>query len=132
VTKDQEALLSKARDSIEAGKLLLDKGYCDFAASRAYYAMFYLAQAALLEQGQSFTKHSAVIAAFGERLAKPGLLPVELHRFILDAYDDRISGDYSTGPGLTSVQVTEQIARAEQFLKGVEQFLRGNRGVSQR
>ena len=36
-----------------------------FAASRAYYAMFYAAEALLQSRGLAFSKHSAVHAAFG-------------------------------------------------------------------
>jgi uncharacterized protein (UPF0332 family) len=43
VTSDQLALLQKASDSLKAAKLLADQGFYDFAASRAYYSMFYIA-----------------------------------------------------------------------------------------
>ena len=35
-----EQLLAKAQSSIEAAELLLENGKIDFAAGRAYYAMF--------------------------------------------------------------------------------------------
>lgn len=46
-----EALFEKARRSLDAARLLLANGNADFAASRAYYAAFYAAEAFLLEQG---------------------------------------------------------------------------------
>jgi uncharacterized protein (UPF0332 family) len=73
MTPEQEALLKKARESVRAAKLLADNRLYDFAASRAYYAMFYVAEALLLSQGLSFSKHSAVIAAFGQRFVRPGM-----------------------------------------------------------
>ena len=81
------ALLHKARESVDAARLLGEKCYWDFAASRAYYAMFYTAEALLLEKGLSFSSHSAVIAAFGKEFAKSGALDPKLHRFLLDAQD---------------------------------------------
>ena len=45
MTDDQRELLLKASDSLSAAKYLLYGGYTDFAASRAYYAMFYVAEA---------------------------------------------------------------------------------------
>jgi uncharacterized protein (UPF0332 family) len=59
-------LLDKAIDSIEAAELLVDKEKPDMAVGRAYYAMFYIAEALLNEKGLRFQKHSAVHAAFGE------------------------------------------------------------------
>jgi len=37
---DIQALINKAKDSLGAAKALVTGGYNDFAASRAYYAMF--------------------------------------------------------------------------------------------
>ena len=37
--------IHKALQSIDAAKSLLDGGYSDFAGARAYYAMFYTAEA---------------------------------------------------------------------------------------
>jgi uncharacterized protein (UPF0332 family) len=61
-----KVILDKAGSSLEASKLLARQGYLDFAASRAYYAMFYTAEALLLQRGLSFSSHSAVIAAYGK------------------------------------------------------------------
>ena len=47
-------LLDKAVDAIEAAELLLDMDKADFAAGRAYYAMFYIAEALLNERGLEF------------------------------------------------------------------------------
>jgi uncharacterized protein (UPF0332 family) len=98
---EQVALLKKARDSLRGAKLLAEDGLYDFAASRAYYTMFYVAEALLLGKGLSFSKHTAVIAAFGRRFARPGVVPAEFHRYLIDGQDMRTVGDYGTGPGLT-------------------------------
>jgi uncharacterized protein (UPF0332 family) len=82
MTPEQSALLSKAYDSVRAAKLLSDAELYDFAVSRAYYAMFYMAEAFLLGVGLSFSRHAGVIAAFGERFAKTGIVPVEFHRYL--------------------------------------------------
>jgi uncharacterized protein (UPF0332 family) len=71
MTDEQRELLLKAQQSLEAAKLLLANNYPDYATSRAYYTMFYLAEAFLEGEELSFSKHSAVIAAFGREFAKP-------------------------------------------------------------
>ena len=43
MTQEQQALLDKARDSVRSARLLASDGLYDFAVSRAYYAMFYVA-----------------------------------------------------------------------------------------
>jgi uncharacterized protein (UPF0332 family) len=45
MTDEQRELLLKAQQSLEAAKLLLTNNYPDYATSRAYYSMFYIAEA---------------------------------------------------------------------------------------
>jgi uncharacterized protein (UPF0332 family) len=45
------SLLDRARRSLRSARNLLEDGDRDFAISRAYYAMFYAARAALLSEG---------------------------------------------------------------------------------
>jgi len=123
VTTDQKLLLDKARDSLEAARLLAADEFYDFSASRSYYAMFYAAEAFLLEKGLTFSKHSAVIAAFAQQFVKPDAVPARFHRYLLDAQDARNLGDYDIAGGLTQAQAAEQIARADEFIQLAEQQL---------
>ena len=84
MTSEQEALLRKAHSSLAAARLLADQQYYDFSISRAYYVIFYVAQAFLAGDGLSFSKHSAVIAAFGQHFAKTGRVPLEYHRYLIE------------------------------------------------
>ncbi len=73
--------------------------------------------------GLAFSSDSAVIGAFGQQFARTGRVPVEFHRYLIDAQDTRNRGDYNIAPGLTEEQAAEQIIRAEQFLELVEQVI---------
>jgi uncharacterized protein (UPF0332 family) len=114
---EQGKLLAKAEESLNAGKLMHQNGYYDFAASRAYYTMFYIAEAFLLEHGLAFSKHSAVIAAFGEKFAKTKIVPTELHSYLREGQDSRNVGDYHVGRPLNREDAALQITRAEKFLE---------------
>ena len=83
-------LLDKAGRAIEAAETLLEKGYPEFATGRAYYAMFYIAEALLNEKELRFSKHGGVHGAFGENFVKTGLFDAKYHRWLLDAFDRRI------------------------------------------
>jgi len=63
-TDEIHALIKKAKESLEVAEDLVRDGHFGFAASRAYFAMFYVAEALLAQIGQSYSSHSAVIAAF--------------------------------------------------------------------
>ena len=83
---DVQQLLDKAEKSLGASEVLNNSGYHDFSAARSYYAMFYTSEAALLSIGQSFSKHSAVISAFGKEFVKSGKLPSKLHQSLTTAF----------------------------------------------
>lgn len=58
--------INKADESIEVARGILQDNHAEFGASRAYYAMFYAAEAALLTKELQYKKHSAVIANFNK------------------------------------------------------------------
>jgi uncharacterized protein (UPF0332 family) len=123
MTDEQRELLLKAKQSLEAAKLLLANNYPDYATSRAYYTMFYIAEALLEGEGLSFSRHSAVIAAFGREFAKPQRVSPEFHRFLIEAQELRTAGDYGQLNAVTNDQAAEQIDRADQFLKMATQMI---------
>jgi len=75
-----EGLLQKAENSLNAAEYLNQGGFFDFAASRAYYTMFYAAGAMLLRLDMKFSTHSAVIAVFGRVFAKSGEIDPKYHQ----------------------------------------------------
>lgn len=109
-------LLVQAQESLAAAKILHREGFFGFAATRAYYAMFYVAEAFLLEKGLAFNKHSAVIAAFGEHFSKTGIVPAEHHRHLIRGLQVRHAGDYGKAGSVTPEESALQLNLAEQFL----------------
>jgi uncharacterized protein (UPF0332 family) len=121
--EEAAGLRSKANRSIAAAATLLQTGDPDFAASRAYYAMFYIAEALLLSRGLSFSKHTAVQAAFGKHFVKSAELDPRYHRWLLEAFAARIAGDYGVEMVLTREDVEDTIHRAQSFLETAHQYL---------
>ena len=79
--------------------------------------MFYLAEAFLMGENLTFSKHAAVIGKFGESFARTGRVPTEFHRYLIQAQQSRTLADYDPTPGTSSEEeATEQIRRAEVFL----------------
>lgn len=116
-------LIQKAERSLGAAKELLDKGYPDFSVSRAYYAMFYSAQAILLTKNLAFSKHAAVISAFGREFIKTGILPEILHRSILDLFDLRHAGDYGAVNSVTKETAAIALKDAEDFIEAIKKYI---------
>jgi len=123
VKVETERLLDKAEHAIRAAEILLDADEKDFAAGRAYYALFYTAEALLVERGKRFRKHSAVHAAFGSQFGKTGLMEPKYHRWLLDAFDRRIVSDYDTTGEISPHEVRETINQAREFLTQASRFV---------
>ena len=76
---ESEPFLVKAERYIRSAQVLADDGDFDSAASRLYYAMFYIAEALLEKRGLTFTSHHAVIAAYGQHFSKSRELDPRFH-----------------------------------------------------
>ena len=125
MTEETRKLLDKARRALSAAESLKREGNDEFAAGRAYYAMLHAAQALLREKNLQYRTHSSVHAAFGEHFAKPGLLDPKYHRWLLDAFDERIRGDYDIDVFFEPGSVARRIEQAREFLQVVERFIVG-------
>jgi uncharacterized protein (UPF0332 family) len=70
-------LIQRARRVLRTGRLALgDEDYAS-AINRAYYAVFYAANAALSTLGLERSKHSGVVSEFRARFVKTGLIEPE-------------------------------------------------------
>lgn len=116
-------LLDKARQSLEAAKLLHAENFLDIAASRVYYAMFHAAQALLFKKGLSFSSHSAVIAAFGKEFAKTGELDPMYHQYLILSQAERNLGDYAIGRHVTKEDAEKLISWGEEFLNAAVNYI---------
>jgi uncharacterized protein (UPF0332 family) len=117
-----EAFLAKADRSIAAANTLLPTDP-DFAAARAYYAMFYVAEALLAERDFRFSKHAGVHSAFGEHFVKAGLLDAKYHRWLIDAFDRRIAADYGVKAEITADDARVLVEQAKEFASAARNFL---------
>ncbi|VVB54161.1 HEPN domain protein [uncultured archaeon] len=115
-------LLIKAKESIKAAEMLFDGGFYDFSASRSYYSMFYATEAVLLSKDLSFSKHSAVIAAFGKEFIKTQIFPQKMRDYLVSAFDLRQLGDYGSPSSISRDKAHTLIEQAKEFIESVEEY----------
>ena len=127
--KEESAnLLTRALQTIETAEKIFQGGDYNSATNRVYYAMFYTAKALLVQKDlRRFTKHRAVQSAFGEYFSKPNILDPKYHRWLIDAFDNRLQGDYGDYSA-TSDSVSLTIQQAREFLEAVRQYLSKTNG----
>jgi uncharacterized protein (UPF0332 family) len=117
-------LLEKSLDAIEAAEGLTNMGKTEFAAGRAYYAMFYTAEALLYDQFDlKLNQHGQVIAAYGKHFAKTRELDPKYHRWLRDGFEKRISGDYGVDTEIEEAVAIEMINQARDFLEAAHKYL---------
>ncbi len=117
-----EETLAMARQSLHAADILQHESIYDDAVSRAYYAMFNAAHAALLSKGIARSRHKGVLSAFGFHFVRTGLVSSELHNAFEAAYQRRLTADYS--PQSTSQEEAETVLKdAQEFVEVIEAVL---------
>ena len=119
-------LLDKAVDTIEGAELLLDHEKVDLAAGRAYYALFYIAEALLNEKDMQFSAHGDVIGAYGKEYAKTKLLDPKFHRWLIKGFDTRLIGDYHVDTKIEMDAVADMINQARDFLEAAQEYLKNS------
>jgi uncharacterized protein (UPF0332 family) len=118
-----DPLLAKAERYIRSARLLAQHGDLDSAASRLYYAMYYIAEALLAARGLSFSSHSAVISAYGQHFARTRAMDPRFHRALLTAFSQRQLGDYAVDSGLSGEDIDALLGDAEDFLSAAGGWL---------
>lgn len=115
-----EALMAKAVRACTSARALLDLDDVDGACSRAYYAMFDAARAALLVSGAPVPPdigrtHSGLITAFGLHLVKSGPVSRDIGRLLKRAEEIRLVADYK-GDSVELDDAREMVEQAALFV----------------
>ena len=112
----------RSRREIEAARLLAEGGFGSQAVSRAYYAAFYAAEEALASLGESRSKHSGVIAAFGKLVIREGGFEEDVGRILRSLFEQR--NDVDCGEAVAAREEAETAIRdAQRFVDAVESWL---------
>ena len=122
-----DALLKRARRELEFASFAITGGYPEQATSRAYYAAFYAASAALASVGVSRSKHSAVLAAFGEKVIKGGGLDPAVGASLRELFNLRIAADYTWLDVPRGSAAEDAVAPARPFVDAVAVWIADRR-----
>ncbi len=118
-----QMLIEKAGRYLRSAELLIQDSDYDSAVSRAYYAMFYAAQAALLKKAMTFSSHKAVISAFGRHFVKTGIFEKEMGRDLNVIFDERQLGDYEPMFSISQDDARRATKAAQGFVDQIAAWL---------
>ncbi len=115
--------LKKAEQSLKAAQNLLADGLYDDAVSRAYYAVFHSARAALKIKGIETVSHKGLISQFALHLVKAGEVEEEYGDILRQIKEDRETGDYEPLVTFGADEATQLVSRADRFLTRMQEWI---------
>ena len=114
--------LERARTELRAAQLLADNGFAAQAVSRAYFAAFYAAEAALERVGEVRSKHAGVVAATAQVLVGRHGLEPEAGRLLRSLFERRSHADYDVG-ATPPAEGRAALTDATQVVEAIERWV---------
>ena len=122
MTSEIEEHLARSAQELEAARLLQDV-FPAQSVTHSYYAAFFAAEAALLALGETRSKHSGVLSAFGRLLMKTGEVDATLGSHLRDLFELRLGATYG-GRSVDAQTAGSATGDARAFVDAVEAWLR--------
>ena len=116
--------LARAKKSLLAAKILLNKDLFEDCVSRAYYAVLHAAKAVLYSIGIESDTHNGVRRMFGLNLVKTGKIEKEFAKILTAEQEDRELGDYEVNIEIEEERARQRVDEAERFIQRIEEYLR--------
>lgn len=120
-----EALHEHTRTELGAARMLEEGGFAAQAIVHAYYACFFSAEAALLVLGETRSKHSGVISAFGQLVVKTGGFDVAVASALRKLFELRNKAVYDA-QDVDKEAASAAIDEAVRFVATVEAWLKAH------
>ena len=114
--------VARAHQELAAAGLLAANRFGAQAVSRAYYAAFYAAEAALLYVGETRAKHSGVVSAVGRLLVRERGLDEQAGRLLRSLFERRSQADYELAE-VPAEEAARAVADAELVVHVIERWL---------
>lgn len=118
-----ELHLNTANNKLRAANELYRLGYFDDTVSRAYYAMFHAAKAALISIGVDTHSHHGVVAQLGQHFVQTKKIAPQYGRMLSTAMQLREGSDYDVFREATQAEAAGILRDAQDFVGMIEALL---------
>ncbi len=118
-----EKHLEESHTKINAAEHLFNGKFYNDSISRAYYAMFNAAKAALALKNINTKRHSGVLALFGLHFVKEGFIDEMYSKAYAVAMEDRSEADYGILSEFTREEAEIVLDDAKRFIEAVEDMI---------
>ena len=111
-----EGYKKRAKEELEASRLLSGSHLYAGAVSRAYYACFYAITTLLLREGVETKTHKQLAIEFRKRFIKTCKMDKKFSRILDQLFNTRMLSDYEAIIDLDREEVERLIGLAEEFV----------------
>ncbi len=118
-----DPLLKKAQKYLQSAAVLLELEDYDSCVSRAYFAMFYTAQAMLLSEGYSLPGNQGIRSTFSEVFVQSGRLPRRAETAFNHAAELQELGDYAQNFVIPREEAEKALQEAEAFVQSLTRIV---------
>ena len=126
MTDLQKAYLDRATRALASARLDVEAEDGDAATNRAYYACFYVAQAALAGESETPKTHSGTHRRFAARFVATGAVSRDIGRILPDAFRLRLQSDYDAFAVTDTAAAADLLADVERFVAVVRALVIGS------
>jgi uncharacterized protein (UPF0332 family) len=125
--KDRQQLIAnyieKAKNTEKALPNLLANNQLFAAVNRIYYAIFYMLSALALQHQFSTSKHTQLLGWFNKNFVKTQKIERKYGKYIQDAFEMRMKGDYEVLANFSENEVQELFEKMQATLCEIERLL---------
>ena len=122
--------IALSREELEAARNLVESGFPRQAISRAYYAAFYAARAALESAGEPSPKtHSGMRSRFSDLARSTASIGSDVGRALSQLGTDRTEADYDQ-PTITKEEANDAITKAQHVVDVIERAIAAGLGAA--
>lgn len=121
-----KAELNAAHQALKDAELLVKEERLESSISRAYYAVYHAARAALQAHGSNPTTHKGVKSEFGRLFVKTGKIEDDYNTILQELRDQRQVADYETNERefLLNIEFAKDIVtKAKKFINCIEDII---------
>ena len=116
--------VNQAQAALHDAKVLLENNCTPTSIiNRSYYAMFYVALAALQTVGKTPSKHAGVLSLFNQEFVLTNCIARQFGKYIYRAFELRQSADYGIMPPVDKAAAQDVLNQAHDFVAEVTAYL---------
>ena len=118
-----KAHLEKAAERVRVAEKLFRDGEYEDAISRAYYAMYHAARAALSTVNIFPKTHEGVVTEFGRNFVLTRIFQKEMGKNLADAKASRETYEYSVTATVEKPEAETILSNAQKFVNAIKEHL---------